>query len=455
MQTPIQITIGGAGANDPVAGATEYHNALLIGDNGWLIKSGYGPLPFDSYERLATGGFKLVGDAVIAPQYIGTEDAYTGNVFRPGEIYFWQPSGLRYGTNAGTYTNGFDLTRVIAQLFGRIGWQQPEQSGSPVVNANNLLSKSGRYFQDFHTLCTVANVKATMEEAAASDVNLNSHLESLQKAAIMRCFNGVFREREYLEQSLVYDRMRYTIAQPILNAGLFVGYEINIAQAMNIAVQIDSLRLLFDGDVDLPLYLYCEGKATPVWADTVSVTGNEATVVDIDSLVLSYIGSATKGSRFYMGYYQADLGSVKALHEEACFNQTFAYCARPFESKDGRVTISTTNRTYGMNLEVSSFKDHTQQIVKKPFLFDEAIGLMVAYSVLEQIIYATQSNATERILKDQLDKVGIQLDMNGAAPISESPRIRGLAQRIDEEMKRLRSSFYPKPKAQVVNYAHC
>lgn len=444
MGLPIPIVVGAGGTN-PNAGTSVWNFPLLRGQQFYVEKIGYGTFDPELYSSLSTGGFQLIG-----------------NQFQPGEKFYVHATGLSYGTASGSYTNGFDFNRVIQALFGRVGWKQPDEPGSPVINATNLLAKGYRHFQDFHSLVTVNNIKATMEEAAASDENLNKRLESLQRAAIMRCLNCVFREPEYKEQVLLYDRLGQN-DQLINNNGLFCGYEITLAPTMGYGIQINSATLLFDSDVTFNLYLFKDGKKSPLSVIEVSAVAGEATVVDFSDLVLNYIGSNTKGGRFYFGYFQDDLGSVKAIQEQVChFNKTCLFCVTPVETEKsaGEYDFDRDQRSYpmqphGINLEMSSFRDHTQQIVKKANLFDEVIGLTVAYMTLEQIIYAVRSNGTERILKDQVQQIGINLDLNGVAPISDSPKIKGLNTRIEEELKRMRQSFFPKPKSQTVNLASC
>jgi hypothetical protein len=88
-------------------------------------------------------------------------------------------------------------------------------------------------------------------------------------------------------------------------------------------------------------------------------------------------------------------------------------------------------------------------------MFDELIGLSMAYAVIEQVIYAVRSNSTERILKDQLDKLGIQLDLTGSVPLADTPKVMGLRQRIEREAKKVKELFYPKAEAISVNIAGC
>lgn len=447
MGKPLEITVGGSGPYDPVAGTSICNIPTIKGQEFYIEKVGYGTFDSVLYGPISAGGFQLIG-----------------NTFSGSEQFRVHLTGLSYGTASGSYTNGFDYSRIIAAMFGRVGWKQPIKSGSPVINSTNLISKGFRYFNDgsFHTIVTVDNVKATMEEAGASDANLNLHLESFQRAAIMRCLNSVFREPEQIEQVLLFNRLGQN-DQPVTNTGQFVCYEINVAPAMDIGTQIDSATLLFDQDVTFNLYLFKDGKKSPLSVIQVSAVANEATVVNFSDLVLNYIGSSTKGTRFYFGYFQDDLGSAKAIQEQVCgHNKTCCFRAEPAYMKKNageydfdRNQRSYTIQPYGINLEMSSFRDHTQQIVKKANLFDEVIGLTVAYMTIEQIIYACRSNANERILKDELSKVGIQMDLNGAAPVSDSPKIKGLNTRIEEELKRMRKSFFPRPKTQTINLVEC
>jgi hypothetical protein len=450
MIKPIEIVVGGSGPYDPAAGTSVCNIPIIAGQEVFLEKTGYGTYDYNLYSSLSTGGFQLIG-----------------NTFTGGERFYVHLTGLGYGTTSGSYTNGFDFNRVINALFGRLGWKQPDKTGSPVINATNLISKSYRRFNDgsFHALVSIDNIKATMEEAGASDVNLNAHLESLQRAAIMRSLNRVFSDidkPEYIEQGLLFNRLGQN-DQSITNTGQFAGYEINVAPDMGIGVQIDSATLLFDQDVTFNLYLFKDGKKSPLSVIQVSAIANEATVVNFSDLVLNYIGSATKGSRFYFGYFQDDLGAARAIQEQICsMNKTRCFSAMPAVSKKNageydfdRNQRSYTVQPYGINLEMSSFRDHTQQIVKKANLFDEVIGLTVAYMTIEQIIYAVRSNVNERILKDELARVGVSLDLTGSAPLSDSPKIKGLTQRIDEEYKRMRKSFFPKAKPITVNFVEC
>lgn len=348
------------------------------------------------------------------------------------------------------YSNGYDFTIVNTALASRVGFRQPLGSGVPVLNAGNLLTESGRYYQDFHSLVTVANIKATMEQAGASDGNLNTYLTDLKKAAIQRSLNGVFTGPQIIDQGKVF--RRYGLNDSLItNAGNFVGYEIDVAECQDAGVQIDALLLYFDSAVTFNVYLFKDGKVTAEWTQSVTTVANQITETVLTDKVLGR-------GKYYLGYFQNDIGSAKAFMEQVgCWNETNYYGAKPVQcASTGATTFDREQRSYpsepaGFNLEVSSFRDHTLQIKRKAAMFDELQGLTMSYMVIEQIIYSSRSNKDERIFKDQLERVGIQLDLNGAAPITDSPQIMGLKQRIDREVQTVLKSFYKKPKAIIVS----
>lgn len=448
MSLPIQIIVGGSGAYDPVVGASITPAIpALAGVDYYVTKAGYGNYDYEKWQRNDDGSLQLL----------------LGITFGAGERFFLTPVAvdLNLSVTNPTYTNGYNLNLVINALYGRIGWRQSPDSSLPVLTSPNTTSRSGRYFDGFHSLVNERNLKAVCDYAGITDADFNTYLTNLQKDSIMQALNGCLNGPEYIEQVLEFDNEYRIQRRAVTNSGLFVGRQIKVANAMDIAVQVDSVRLLFDSDITFNLYCFKEGKKTAIWAKEVSAIADEATVVNIDDLVLNYISTSTKGSVFYIGYFQDALGSVKAIDENPVeWEETKCFCIEPVQSLASgadfdRVNISYPSTTFGLCFEVSSFRDHTNQIVKKANLFDELIGLQLTYKVLEAILYTVRSNGEERILREQVSAIGLQLEMQGAAPISDSPQITGLNKRIQREIERVKSSLYHRPKAQTVNLAEC
>lgn len=443
MSKPIQITVGGAGEYDPAVGTTDYVNPSLAGKEFYISKAGYGIVTYSSYQVLATGGFRLLG----------------GPTFLSSEVYFVTitAENSEAATNS-SYTNGFNYNRVMNAMLQRIGFKQPTEAAYAIVNSSNLTANSGRYYDDFHALVSAKNIREVQPDANISDVNFNAHLESLKRAAIMRSLNGVLNVTEQISRTLLYEREENQQTEYVTNDNKFVGFEIKTPPDDSFAVQIESATLLFDSNVTFNLYLFKDGKKSPLIVREVTAIAYEQTVVNFSDIILGHIGQATKGTRFYFGYFQADLGSARAIDEEyeswhtqRCFSAIGMYSNQTTGYDFDRSNVYRTYDNFGINLEISTFRDHTNAVVKKAHLFDELQGLQMAYSVLESIIYSTNRNQTQSILTDQITKAGLQLELQGAIAAPDSPQVEGLSKRIKRELERVRKEFYPKAKAQSVS----
>lgn len=437
MSKPIEIKVGGTGPYDPAAGATDCNIPALAGADGYLEKIGYGPYPYANYQVLTSGGFRLLDDTFV-----------------DGEMFYFHPTSLAYGiAGSSSYTNGFNLTQVLSACFGRVGWRQTTLDGEPVLNSTNLTARSGRRFNDgsFHSLVTLANIKAVMEDAGVSDAEFNAHLEVLQRSAIMRTLTSVFGAPEYKSQALAYDRYG-NHTEKVTNSGKFVGIKITIPPAIDRAVQLDSVALYFDSAVTIPLYLYSDLKTAPLWTDSVTTVANSQAVVSLPDIVLNHIGPANHGGTYYLGYYQSDLGSAKAIREnDVRFNDGYLYGVQSVEANGTDWQHESLGyNSYGINPHISVFVDHTWQIVKKSSLFDNAFGLGMACMIVENVLFSRRINGDKRILAEGVEQaMGVQA-LEGVMPVSDAPqRIPGLRSRYDAEVKRIIESFNPKSKSFV------
>jgi hypothetical protein len=411
-----------------ISGSDTYNNTSLVGYDFDVERRGFGTLqPGVDYNKLSTGGFKLLS---------GT--------FQSGEIDVLHFTQYVPVASISNYTNGFDIAVVLPELQQRIGWRQPTKAGSPILNSLNKTSKSGRFYQGFHALVTIDNIKATVEEANISDASLNQCLQDLQDDAIMRTLTAVFKSSELIEQQLLYTRFG-TMDLIIQNFNMFCGFMINIADDFGISAQINNCTLYFDGDVDFNLYLFQDGVKAPLKSFPVHCDAYQRNEVRLDNLILNF----KTGRKYYFGYFQSDLGSVHAIQEQIdrwatghCF-EAIAFAAPTLNNN------TDFNHNYrqwtalprGLNLEIITFRDHTQQILRKANLFDEAIGLTVAVMVLEQIQVSTRSNVTERQTKINTEK--LYVDLNQAFATAEVPITPGLKSRVLTEYKALRQSFFP------------
>lgn len=449
MERPFEITIGGniIQGNQligpaPVAGATDclipqaQNRDLVIDQRGVSFKKS------TEIQVLAGGGFRLLG----------------GDQFGDTDVWFAFPAGVMTAAESGGYTNGFNLPRIMSALFGRVGWKASTIEGAPVLDVNNTMSRSGRYFNDFHSLNTVHIVKKVMEDNLADDATFNAFVNGLQRGAIMQALNGVLNEPEQLELGMDFDREFETNDRPIPNEGQFVGRRITLGRLWDVANQVDCIGLYFDTTVTFTLYLFQEGRQAPIWSQQVNAIANEKTIVQLPDLILSYIGSAALGGRFYLGYFQDDLGAAKAYDEsryglkDACnWNIELIQSRRVGGLNFDRKLIAGSPWSHGLNIQLSAFRDWTTKIIKKANLFDELIGLQMTTRIIEMALNNVRMNSEERILKDQLIQLGLFQQMDGVAPgVPDAPKIEGIKSRITREVNRVKKNFYPAFKA--INY---
>lgn len=354
------------------------------------------------------------------------------------------------------YTNGFDIDLVLPALQQRLGWKQPTVAGSPIVSDGNLKSISGRNFgQSFHAMCTINNLKSNQEDPAISDDDFNQYLSDLQNDMIMRSLNEVFRSHELIEQVLLYTRFGYNDI-PIVNSGQFVGYVINIANDKGISTQINFLTLYFTQSGSFPIYLYEDGVKEPIEVFNVSVDAWERTIWELDAsdgdhpqIVLKFV----RGRRYYLGYYQNDLGESQGIREQI---DDWATClcfeAYPLSAPlDGAgFGFNHNYRQFpflpgGINMEMISFRDHTEKIIRKANLFDEMQGLQMAAFTLELVNHSMRTNRDQRQSEQQSNQTFLELNQSFAT--KEMPVTPGLRSRIDREMAKLKQTFFPKQGA--------
>lgn len=85
-------------------------------------------------------------------------------------------------------TSRLDLVNMLEL---RVGWKQPTYNPT-LVNANNLISESGRYFQDEHLFVKIENIKSFIDKPNVSDIELNVELSNLRKQVVLSVVDDAF-----------------------------------------------------------------------------------------------------------------------------------------------------------------------------------------------------------------------------------------------------------------------
>lgn len=344
-------------------------------------------------------------------------------------------------------SNGFTLTNETFQTSQKLTLQfKPSVAVSPGTTA-------GRFYEQFHPLCTLDNFLAAQPNTAftgINDPNFLTLLSDLEQGVIMQLLNGVFNEPQLIESTLMFDRqLRNDI--PYTPAGKFCGYRFYIAPG-EFAAQISRASFIFNGVATFNLYLFQDMQTEPLFTQSITTVSGQEVLVDLDDWIIHYTQPSSQGGVFYLGYFQNDLpDNVLALDQFINrWNESLAFGYTAFETPSVsatdfiRIQVPYTYRTYGMNLEIQTYKDFTNRVVKNASLFDEAIGLMMAVIVLGYEAYSTRTNLTERITGPMADRIYAEIN-NAGYNTENNPFIAGLKKQVERETKRINDNFFKKP----------
>lgn len=343
-------------------------------------------------------------------------------------------------------SNGFDEAKVLAALRGRIGWKQPFNPEYAIVDNDNQATASGRYYNDFHHSVTIPNIKELQEYAGISNADFNKLLSSLSDSNILSVVNAVFCQPQLVDQpEFMYERSDRTTPQTVALTDTFNGYRLSVVDTGYMA-QLHMVRLLFDTDKAFKLYVFKENKPNPVYTADVAVTAGDVTEIVLNNFLLS-------GGRYFVGYFVSDLGTAKPIEYSSCFK---SYHIVGIDSisvpKSGATSIATDqfqdrgSVTHGINLEISSYKEYTNKIVRSANFFDELQGLSMCINVMEMIYYSNRSNGVQLMAQDK--EMELKSDME-RFPTKEFPMSPGLKSKYKRELERVRLLFFKKAKAKA------
>lgn len=409
------------------------------------------------YDATASGAWS--SSDVAKATVDGASGLVTGISIGSAVITYTPPVG-----SAATYTmnivpvqisNGFNLARVYGAMLGRLGYTQPTLSGSPVLDSRNLSATSGRYFTEGHELVTVNNIHASLGDAdTITDIEFNQYLQTLDQSALMRVLNAIFNKPCFIEHKLCYTRMAYQQNVLITKTqdGVFCGYRIVIATG-DYAVVFNAISLFFNAVGTFNLYLFNDLLITPVKTQSVTTVANSQTKINID-WVVNYIQENNNGGVYYIGYFDTDLPSgMQAIDEQLnLWEGSSIWGGTPFSSpKVGalnfqRSQVGTTFYSYGLNVEMTAYRDYTEVIVKNPQLFDDVRLLAYAVNVLCLIKGSVSTNSRQRVLSEK----DLNVDMNLAFPTQDFPFMAGIRSQLARAITSLQGSFVPKPRPMSV-----
>ena len=304
----------------------------------------------------------------------------------------------------------YDIPIIKANLAGVVGWRQPQESEFAILDASNLASSSGLFFQGVHRLVTVENLKNALPEPL-SDSEFNDEILDMQKDAIQKVVHSVFQLKKPRTKALL-DKLRLfdnaNVKDDLLPnvAGRWVGYEIDLAKNNNLKVVIDALGSEFSDIVaDVDIKLFHSSQKTAIATFPLTTLAGDSKFDDLTGFIMDYLTFV--GGTYYIGYEQDDLGAVQALGRSFDVSEQ-QNVPKHFQIRPIRVEtyvgpdlfdiddIEISSETHGLNFEFTTTVDITNLISDQKETFADLISKQMAIDVLTTMIYSTRTNAIKQ-----------------------------------------------------------
>lgn len=336
----------------------------------------------------------------------------------------------------------FDVTKIQTGLTGLVGIRQPLDPTYAILDATNLASRSGLYLDDIPNFKLKYYID-TQDYAAASNVDMNNHLRTIQDSAIVNVCNAVFGKESYIDRGFLYSHAmnRINVDTGLLNG--FVGFKIKPSMTKNVAFKITRVRLEFQGAGDITLVLFNSALNVPMQTKTVTISQN--TQLETLNWVVSNSDGDYKGE-YYFGYiYDGTLQPFKRDYENSNIQNVYKEMSveKVYVENGDAVNLFDLSQVHGLsqntglNPDITVYDDFTDMILQNEHLFAKAVQLSWVIDIMNRYVNSTRSNRNERLSKEQLMLIQAIEGTKPDAPI----KVTGLRQLLGWELKSVRKEI--------------
>lgn len=274
-------------------------------------------------------------------------------------------------------------------------------------------------------------------------------LENKTKASSLNLIQNVYAQKianktakNIFEQKALFDRAG-NINDIITNASQIVGFEIVPIRTKGATVKIDRIGLQFSAIGDVKVYIMHTSRNIPLYELTYTRTrakGMEWFTPDTD-IYLPYVSNdVDAGGSYYIVYRQDELPlNSEAINKNrdwskkpctSCNNydiEAYNLFSKYLEIHPFRVSDSvgslelwdiennlyTYDKNYGINIQLTVECDVTQIILENKRTFQTALGLQMAYDVINELAY--NPNDTVNRKNQMMTKNELLYELNGNA----------------------------------------
>lgn len=358
-------------------------------------------------------------------------------------------------------------------ISGLVGFRPSLNTELPDIESSLQESESGIYVNDIHSLVSVENIYNCINEtglitlpaawssatayttgqkvsssgiiytALQNSTNqvvtqtaywqrngnpLSVYLTDKINQSAVKIANQVYVNKNLNQQakSIMPESMLYSgngnIRDVITPNGRFVGFRLKLKE-LDLGMIVRKIGIQFNEVVtDFPIYLYNSNRIDPVNIWEISTTqAFSFQWIELTKQTLSFLSdSANAGSDYFIGYYEDDLGTAKAINNKYTFTQNLCGPCNPvndnlrkawgqyvdvvpFSVESGQIQEDRTlwNTEYngytdginfGLNILASVFCDTTDFFCRNKIGLANAIAFQTAVSILQDMAYSSRDN---------------------------------------------------------------
>lgn len=348
----------------------------------------------------------------------------------------------------------FDKSIIASKLYGIVGLRQPYNPDYAILDANNVISRSGYYATD-NPFCKIDFVVDNMDYIGASNANINDFIKNLQISAITDVCNMVFDQPDYIDRQYVLNNTINKVALENIYNG-FCGYELLVDREKNVAFEITRVVLNFSGTGNITLALFNSAVTTPLQTKVVNITSD----FQIEDLNWKIDGASKEyKGRYYIGYIR-ESSTVPVPFKREYYDSVLLSAIKFFQIRPVRFTPTTlTNlklgdlrkvqyvvERHGINPDITVYYDYTDMICRNERLFAKAIDLAFQIKLINSYITSTRSNRSERISAELITKAVAEMEgiTQGSGTINKKGLKFGLSNEVEllkQQIKKLHQNY--------------
>lgn len=336
-----------------------------------------------------------------------------------------------------------NINKIQTSLLKIVGYQQPYNPKYAIVDIDNTTSESGYFITD-NPYAKIEFVKDNQDYVGISNEQFNNLLENIKKSAISNVVNQVFSEYDFIDRNVLYKNSSNKIASESLPNG-FVGYEIEVSNAKNVAFKINRILLDFEGTGDIELIAWNTSSKTPLYTKTVTINS------DHEEVVLDWVfdnSDKTYKGEYYIGYNTSGLTVTPYKRELNNGNIQSSYKYLEVEKVKVLNHNSTTlfnlqsiqgmSEDCGLNLDISLYDDYTDFILNNKMLFARAFQLQGTISCIQIYMASLRSNSNQSHANQVYEKIMIELEGTRADNVIY---IKGIKNQLLSEIGSIRAEI--------------